>query len=347
MRPPDPLALDLTAERCAAEGADSLFGLTVAPWPPQQPTTFALLRDGHPTPLTSGTQPYCLQQRLRHLQSDRRASPFPNIPFPTLGGAQLWGDVFACGGYRIQQHVHTQHCRLLSPADIRLAAGPYFDCRVAFEALRLQSHIAPSARHAVVFLHGLNRTRSSMWWLARAFNQRGYETLRLNYPSTRAPIHDHATRLRLVLSRLRDIDTVSFVTHSMGGIVVRALLGLPHEPGDWRERVQIHRLLMICPPNQGSAKADRWLNVFLARALEGPALQQLTSEGILRFPTPDFPFGIIAGKNDNTVRPFEAELPEAEIYIAETGHTFAILSSEVTQAALHYIGHGAFEPPTP
>jgi hypothetical protein len=276
-----------------------------------------------------------------------RAPPSsPRLPSPTLGGGQLWGDVYSHCGYRIQQHTTTGHCRLLSPLNIRLIAGSYLDCRVHFEGLRLNDHLAPVSRHAVLFLHGLNRTRTSMWWLARSFDQRGYETIRLDYPSTRGSIVDHAARLRLVLSRLRDIDTVSFVTHSMGGIVVRALLGLEPTEHDWSQRLHLHRILMICPPNQGSAKADRWLPIFLARSLEGPALAELTREGIQRFPPPACPCAVIAGKHDTTVRPHEAELDTAELHhLADTGHTWSVFNPEVTRAALNYIGHGQFEDP--
>ena len=45
----------------------------------------------------------------------------PNLPLPTLGGMQFWGDVTHRAGWRVQRHVVTGHHRLLD--ELGRAAG--------------------------------------------------------------------------------------------------------------------------------------------------------------------------------------------------------------------------------
>ena len=47
----------------------------------------------------------------------------PNIPFPTLGGHVMWNELAECKGWRLQQNMLTQHCRILDPNNIRRAWG--------------------------------------------------------------------------------------------------------------------------------------------------------------------------------------------------------------------------------
>src|SRR5262249_11682411 len=72
-----------------------------------------------------------------------------NVPFPTLGGKQLWGDVFFQGAWRIQENALTGHHRLLDTGDKRRAWGTYEACRVAFEEARLREGIRPRSERLV------------------------------------------------------------------------------------------------------------------------------------------------------------------------------------------------------
>ena len=85
----------------------------------------------------------------------------PSLPMPTLGGKQIWGDVFLYAGYRIQLNVYTRHHRLLSPRDLRLAAGSYEHCYQTFCRLREQRSITPVSDHVVLLLHGIFRSKDS------------------------------------------------------------------------------------------------------------------------------------------------------------------------------------------
>ena len=63
---------------------------------------------------------------------------------------------------------------------------------------------AASADHLVVLLHGLGRTRRSLARMDRALTSAGFATLRLDYPSMRQPIEQHAAA---VAKRLGEIPT--------------------------------------------------------------------------------------------------------------------------------------------
>ena len=58
------------------------------------------------------------------------------LPWPTLGGKQVWGDEFAYGGWRIQQNAVTGLYRLLDPRDVRHAVGDWDHCHSAFARQR-------------------------------------------------------------------------------------------------------------------------------------------------------------------------------------------------------------------
>lgn len=329
---------------------DHLLGLRIQPSddPYAPPGTFRLLDPTREEPLLArGTRPWCEKRRLEVLRQ-RHGTGNPNLTMPTLGGKQVWGDVMVLCGWRIQENSRDGRCRLLDPEDKRRAWGSWEACRVALEAARLEKRLRPHSDHAVVLLHGLIRSRDSMDPLAQALSQAGYEVINANYPSARRPIEDHAQQINHLLSHLRDIETVSFVTHSLGGIVVRTLLSMDARNQPWRGRLKVGRTLMIFPPNQGALKADRWRNSRLARVVMGPPLQELTPQASRTrdLPTPRIHFAIIAGSRDTTVRPNEASLPGAEYTrVMDAEHTFGMQDPDIIAATLRYINGGSLHTP--
>lgn len=322
---------------------DVLLGIAIEPVE-HEPGEFRLSDARDPDlRFARGSLPHCERERLRLLE-DRFGTPRQNLISRTLGGKQLWSDVFHHAGWRIQEGLSGGHCRLLDTSDKRRAWGSYQECRVAFERARLTQGLRPRAQHGVVLLHGLIRAKDSMRALARAMADAGYEVIDINYPSTRRNVEDFADQVRLVLDRARGIDTVSFVTHSLGGIVVRALLA--EADASWRTRLEVHRVLMIFPPNNGAAIADKWRDHPVAKAVMGPVLEELSREAPLPWPPPDCPFAIIAGARDRTVSIDEAWLPEAEqVQLLDVEHTFGMSDPTVVRAAVRYVNSGSLGDP--
>jgi pimeloyl-ACP methyl ester carboxylesterase len=280
-------------------------------------------------------------------------------PFPTLGGKQLWGDVMLHAGYRIQRNVWTGHHRLLSPHDFRLAVGDFAACREGLFRIVAGTGAVPAGNHLVLLLHGIFRSKDSFGPMVRGLRAAGYDAHAVNYPSTRQSLQDHADQIDSVLEHVQGADTVSFVTHSMGGIVARVLLSRLDRP--WRARLRVNRLVMIGTPNHGAEAITRLeqLPDQLVEAIAGPALHQMRPSAATVIPRPTVPFGIVAGArgdprgynpllngdDDMTVRFEEATLEGAEdTLVIPAVHTVLMIHPTVVRATVAYLATGRFRP---
>ena len=148
------------------------------------------------------------------------------------------------------------------------------------------------AADCVVFLHGLARTSASMEKVASHFEESGYAVANVDYPSRHLPIEELAPLA--VEAGLDECPTgadVHFVTHSLGGILVRYYL----EKGDISG---LGRVVMLAPPNQGSEVVDSLHGLPGFKLLNGPAGLQLgTDENSvpLMLGPVDYDVGVIAG----------------------------------------------------
>lgn len=151
------------------------------------------------------------------------------------------------------------------------------------------------ASECVVLLHGLARTSSSLREMQHALEEDGYYTANVDYPSRDHEIAELATiAVGEGLARCRaieDVEKIHFVTHSLGGILVRQYLST--ESVD-----ELGRVVMLAPPNQGSGAVDDLDGVPGFDWINGPAGRQLgQGEGSvpLQLGPVDFELGIIAG----------------------------------------------------
>jgi hypothetical protein len=211
----------------------------------------------------------------------------PNIQLPTLGGTQVWRDEMVRAGWRVQRHHFTGHCRVLDDNHLRRAWG---GCTAMYAELK-RTAPRPKSRHVVLLVHGIARGPGTFGELPRALRAAGYDAAAISYPSTRAGLEDHARQLKQLILRLGDAERVSFVTHSMGGLVVRKAL----EDQSWQTVIKPGRLVMVAPPNRGSAVARFLKDNPAYLALYGPAGQQLVPDAVTQIAVPDIPFAIIAG----------------------------------------------------
>lgn len=283
-----------------------------------------------------------------------------NLPFPTLGGKQIWADVFIRDGWRIQHNVLSGHCRLLDRNNIRRAWGTQDHCRQRFENLYRQKSNRTRNGHLVMLVHGLGRSAGAFTVLEDSLRRDGYDTANVNYPSTRLSIAEHADNLERIIGSLESVETISFVTHSLGGLIVRNLLS---RKSDWRDGIDVHRLVMIAPPNKGSQIADRLKEMPAYRWLTGESGQGLTTDAAANLPVPDIEFGIIAGgrggqngfnpllpgDNDGLVTVEETALDGAQDFLlVRTTHGLVDDHPQTIDATLAFLRDGKFiikEPP--
>lgn len=285
------------------------------------------------------------------------ATVWPNLPLPTLGGKQLWADRYLYSGWRIQENVLTGHARLLDPGNVRRGWGSVGGCRQAFERLRAARSIAPYDGHLVLLLHGLGRSRASFSGLEAALRAAGYQVSGVGYPSTRRTLAANAATLDALIAELEGVDRISFVTHSLGGLLVRELLARgPH----WRARIEIESIVMTAPPSRGSALADRLQHVPPVNWILGAGLAAATTGAVSTLPAPDAPFGIVAGGNgrgghnpwlagddDFLVTVEETRLPGAADWVrVDAGHTFIMNHPRTVDAILRFLDHRSFAPVT-
>ena len=211
---------------------------------------------------------------------------------------------------------------------------------------------------SIVLLHGLGRTRLSLWPVARAAGRRGYKVHNLGYASRSAPIEELAEEVGHRMLGLADRGRVDVVTHSMGGIVLRAAVALGVVPPE-----ALHRVVMLAPPNQGSELADRLADFFVYRLATGPAGQQIgTGDNSVprRLPAPPFELGVIAGRRSNNplfgrvlgaesdgkVTVASAQVDGMrELAVVDRAHTFMMWAPDVLAHIFSFLEHGRFAAP--
>jgi pimeloyl-ACP methyl ester carboxylesterase len=291
---------------------------------------------------------------------------------PSLGGKQFWADEVFFHQWRIQRNVHTDHCRLLDEQNRRHASGTLAECRAALDRIKRDRHLPRMTGKAVVVLHGLGRSRSSMAPLCRYLREKGgYEVFNVSYPSTCSDVAEHARQLRRVVDSLDGIEELNLVGHSLGNIVIRHYLGdlMRQEPwkqsanaaaADRRAWARFHRFVMLAPPNHGAQLATTFADNVLFREIAGDAGQQLGRDWPdleKRLATPPFQFGIIAGgkaaekgynpllpgDNDVTISVETTKLAGARDFIVlPVLHSFIMDDPKVQECVLHFLQNGYF-----
>lgn len=163
-------------------------------------------------------------------------------------------------------------------------------------AMAIASMLATPAcgRECVILLHGLCRTSRSMLPMQRALTQAGYQVFNVNYPSRTASIEmlgDDAIGKAVNDANAQGATTIDFVTHSLGGILVRSYLA--------RHTIaNLGRVVMLGPPNQGSEVVDKLGSLWLFRKINGPAGSELgtgTNSTPNKLGPANFCVGVIAG----------------------------------------------------
>lgn len=207
----------------------------------------------------------------------------------------------------------------------------------------------------VVLLHGLWRSRHAMEPLARRLYAQGFSVLNVSYPSTRVRVPALAQHVIKTLETygLNGSQPLHFVTHSLGGIVLRTLLSQqPSFIGG--------RTVMLAPPNQGSEIVDWSLNKLFLHQFLGPAGRSLASEEVIAAMPPLPPqqeTAVIMGKrsslpwfrnlleteNDGIVSVSRGKIAGMKAFATiEADHTFISIHPDALRLTGQFLSHGTF-----
>lgn len=212
-------------------------------------------------------------------------------------------------------------------------------------------------REAVILLHGLARTSTSMNKMQEALEDEGFKTCNIDYPSTQHRISVLAQEhiVPKIKACVGNIDSsIHFVTHSMGGILVRyfakhALI------------FPIGRVVMLSPPNQGSEVVDALGDTWFFEFIHGPAGKELgTDTGSIpsQLGPANFEVGIITGsrsinlilsliidgRDDGKVSVERAKLEGMkEFLVLPSTHPFIMRNKKAITQTVYFLNHGVFK----
>jgi pimeloyl-ACP methyl ester carboxylesterase len=208
----------------------------------------------------------------------------------------------------------------------------------------------------VVLLHGLARTSASMNKMANALQEEGYRVSNIDYPSRQKTIEELAAgAVQEGVDQCRSLGAaqIHFVTHSLGGILVRVYLADRRIP-------ELGRVVMLAPPNRGSRVADEFSGVPGFGFLNGPAGYQLGTgpDSVpLKLGPADFEVGVIAGDrsinlilssafdgpNDGKVAVEDTRLEGMKDFlVVHHSHPFIMQSEEVIGQVISFLKSGIF-----
>lgn len=202
---------------------------------------------------------------------------------------------------------------------------------------------ARDTRELVILVHGMGRSPASMWVLGRRLEADGYRVVNFGYRSTRGSVAELGARLgRRAAERTGGAPRVHFVGHSLGTVIIRSMLAqAPPE--------RVGRVVMMAPPNQGAASADRWAPVLggvmppireLRTTPQSPARTLALPDGV--------EVGIIAGSRDRKVRVGETRLDGARDHVViPSFHSWMMNRSDVHRLIATFLRHGRFSPAKP
>ena len=212
---------------------------------------------------------------------------------------------------------------------------------------------APAQADCVVLLHGLARTEDSLLVMQAALERQGHLVVNHGYASTAAPIAVLAGEVGRAVTECPAGEKVSFVTHSLGGILLRVWMQ-DHAPET------MGRTVMLGPPNQGSELVDELGEIGAFEWINGPAGLELGTgaEGVpRRLPKVEFDLGVVAGTaslnpaysalipgpDDGKVA-VEATKVEgmASWLVLPVTHTFMMMNPQVMAQTILFLRDGAF-----
>jgi triacylglycerol lipase len=205
-------------------------------------------------------------------------------------------------------------------------------------------------------LHGLARTKHSMNIMEEQLKREGFDVVNWDYPSRQHSIEklaEDAIPAAVEACRKKGATTIHFVTHSMGGILVRYYLKHHEIKG-------LGRVVMLSPPNGGSEVVDTFRDTFPFRLIHGPAGKQIGTDASSlprRLGKVEFDSGVITGDrsinlinsllipgvDDGKVSVTNAKIEGmSDFLVVHVSHPFIMKHREVITQTIHFLKNGKF-----
>jgi hypothetical protein len=234
-------------------------------------------------------------------------------------------------------------------------------CMLVTTPCRGEDPVRQQKPECVILLHGLMRSSSSMEQLAGELQKEGFIVINQGYPSRSYPIQELsglAIERDLTACRTAGTQRVHFVTHSLGGILVRHYLSEHSIP-------ELGRIVMLAPPNHGSPLSDVLEEYPELEDITGPAGFQLGTDDDsvpLMLGPANYEVGIITGDstinpivsawlgvpNDGTVTVESARLEGmTDFLVVPHSHPFIMRSDYVIGQTIYFLYFGTFVQSSP
>jgi triacylglycerol lipase len=218
--------------------------------------------------------------------------------------------------------------------------------------------LSPVSGSRTIFeLHGYAASKMIMKKIDRNLKKENFRTFNYGYKSRRIDLDSLGEELYHTV-RETGTDTVSFVTHSMGALVVRSML--QYSQNDKAFPV-IDKMVMIAPPNRGAEIADYYSSVRMLHKFLGPNIHHMTTDSgsyAGKLPKPCNPeVGIIIGlrgrkhgynpfiqgDNDGRLTPERTRLGiEKDLVVIKSGHHALARKKAVCILVSEFLRSGQF-----
>ena len=199
----------------------------------------------------------------------------------------------------------------------------------------------------VVLVHGLGGSRLDMWRLARGLKRAGFHVVNWSYSSVRTTIDTHARRLAEKIRDLQEsesVGTIHLVGHSMGGIIIRAMLAQIPLNQTW---TKLGRMVMLASPNRGSHVATHcapWLGWLAPSLLQISDVKDSYVNCLPNSPQQArLEFGVIEATKDRVIRPECIQLDgQADFAQVDGQHGLLTWYPETIRLVETFLRHGKF-----
>ena len=205
-------------------------------------------------------------------------------------------------------------------------------------------------------MHGLCRTAASMSDMEAYLSKDGYVVLNSDYQSRTDSIESISYKTiggALQSKKLKGCKRIHFVTHSLGGILVRSYFSRKTDS-------RLGRVVMLGPPNKGSEVVDRIGMWRVFKFLNGPAGNELGTHDQSvpnQLGRVSFELGVIAGdRSINWINSLMIHGPDdgkvsvertkvegmKEHIVVHTTHPFMMKNKKVLRCTLNFLCFGTF-----